>query len=567
MKEIAILLNKLNIDGYISIRTDIHLNEYIGDSDERIRFISGFTGSNATIIITAKENILYTDSRYFIQAKKELKNGFKLKRMGIDEEIDEYIKNNIKKNKKVGIDKRFVSSKNFESLSKKLKEAGIELFGIDDLIEKVWKNQPNQKFYPIISVEGTTGQSYKEKIDELRNKLSGKSAVITEMDAIAWILNLRGRDISYNPLFYSFLYVNPTRIILFIGKKDLLDNPLDDIEIREYIHFGDFIENEIKNENILISQSTNAFIYDKLKLNNTVKYFDDLQKMKSIKNEKEIEGFIKSHIYDGIALCKLFEWIENNIDKLKLTEESVANQLEVFKRSIDGYLYPSFETISAFGLNAAVVHHRPTDTLITRDNVLLIDSGSQYLFGTTDVTRTLHFGTPTADQKRDFTLVLKGAINARKLKFHKSMSANVLDALSRQFLWEYEKDFGHATGHGVGYYLNVHESPPNISPSWSEKLYSGEVFSIEPGYYLENSYGIRIEDLVYVKEVVKDFYKLETLTCVPIQRKMIDVELLEETEIKYLNDYHLFVRSNLWDHLYGKVGFKFMMDNTEPITK
>lgn len=576
-----------NIGGYIVPRSDEHLNEYINECDNRVQFLTGFTGSNGVAVVCDLP-VLYTDSRYYIQAINESKE-YKLKKMGEDPKISEYLKDVLKVNR-VGICKRFFSSKRFKILEKQMNKNGIVLVPFEfDLVDLIWHTRSKRVFNPVYSLENkkfldflnplyknyenenlllnskvkideqasVVGLTYKEKLNNIQKMLKPHQAlIIAEMDTVAWIFNLRGSDIEYNPLFYSYSIISKNFVKLYTNAEI----SLEDVEILKYETF----EADLKKIKLsfIVSGDCNAHIVD---LVGHVKYTNRIKKMQSIKKNIELEGFSLAYTLDGIALCSLYEWISNNIGN-NITEQDIDNELENIKKKNNGYVGRSFETIAAAGPNGAIVHHRASEKVLAKEDTVLIDCGSQYFFGTTDTTRTLHFGNPSKEFKKRFTLVLKGHLNAMMLKFKKKTNSCVLDALARAPLWKKGLDFGHSTGHGVGHFLCVHECPPFVSFG-SGSLYKNQVFSIEPGYYKEGEYGIRIESLVFTKKVSKDFLKPANLTYVPYQLNLIDLKLLSEDEILFLNTMNADIRKRLEPLLKGKQGYDFMMKNTTPITK
>ncbi|KAM0685504.1 hypothetical protein COBT_003284, partial [Conglomerata obtusa] len=533
---LSLLVSQLvdnEIDGYLLNNSDTHSNEYIGPSDLRLQNLTGFTGSNALAFFSKDVFLLWTDSRYYIQARNELVKEFKL-----IEDLDEFFKQIAKVSKITGIDKRFFSIKQILSFEKKA--SGLNFKGIDDIVDKVYK--PKKKIFnevydleqykiseffgskldkedfdwldidSIYTENNVTGSKRIDKIQKIKKSLCDNEAlIVSALDEISWLFNLRGNDIPYNSVFYSYAIITKKRVILFSGhyksvekiakNEDGNNNLIEQtFLVKDYIEFENFLKC-IRNKKVKIGKNVNAYIHDKLvEYKNEIEYCNLISDLKSIKNRTELFGFVLSHIYDSIALCKLFDWIyQQLINSNKISEEEVSNQLIKFKKNTKGFISPSFETISAFAGNGAIIHHKGGKDIIKRDNIFLIDSGSQYLFGTTDVTRTVCFGEPSLEQKINFTTVLKGQINAMLAIIPKKSPGSVLDIITREPIWKLEYNYPHGTGHGVGHFLNVHESPPTIG-STETQLQTDMVFSIEPGYYKENEYGIRIEDLVVTRE-------------------------------------------------------------------
>ncbi|KAH9411638.1 methionine aminopeptidase [Ordospora pajunii] len=583
------LMAEIGVSVYLSFASDEHLNEYIGKGDERIRFLTGFSGSNG-IAVTCRHPVLYTDSRYYIQAINELK-AYRLKKMGEDEKLEDYIES-VCENKQVGVCGKLISSKMYDDLEKKLALKGLMLRHIDvDLVDQVWKDKPCRIFNEVYAIENkmifeyqmqlaricndeeykrkledmaaekntsVAGMPYRQKLQKIRS-IAGewKTLAITDLDTIAWVFNLRGSDIMYNPVFYSYCLISADAVKLFVNWK----LEIDGVEVYAYDDFEEHAR--LVDEDVLVSGRCNAHVRSMFR---NVEYTGSIRQLQSVKTDVEITGFCLAYVYDGIALTRLFEWIDENLDE-GITEEMVASKLDAIKREFDGYVQPSFGTIVGGGPNGAIVHHKAGLKVLQRSELILIDSGSQYVFGTTDTTRTLHFGVPSSEQKRNYTLVLKGQLRAMQMRFKPSMPASSLDTLSRMDLMKEGLDYGHATGHGVGHFLCVHESPPSISSNSSEVLMPGMVFSIEPGYYKEGEYGIRIENLVCITGTDNGFNAVENLTLVPYQLKMVDVCLMNEDEVDYLNKVSRGIRESLEPFMIGSPGYKFLVENTVPIRK
>lgn len=576
-------LEKYNLCGYIINTSDAHNNEYIGPSDMRLQQVSKFTGSNGLLFINKTEKYLWTDGRYHIQAENELDKDIVLVKE--KEDFDKIIS----KYKKVGLNMKHFSTAEFKSLKAASKDTDffhLEVEGAYSLVDKTFNNLINLEEIKLSSYfnkthialvnnhykwfdadqinleSNVTGSVRQEKIDKVRVNLKDNELIIfTLLDEIAWILNLRGNDIEYNPVFYSYLIVTKQTIKLFIGCEM-------DIEGVETCDYNDFYEHcsQITQNNVLISGDCNQFLFDKLSGENQVKFDDTVRKMKSVKNAHEIFGFIMAHVYDSIALTILFEWIQETLKTSKLTELEISNQLLKIKKSkFKGFFSPSFATISATSDNSAIIHHVGSDRTVEKDDLYLIDSGSQYYFGTTDVTRTLKFSTPTVQEKNDFTYVLMGQIDAICAVFNKKYNASLLDVITRLHIWKNSTvdDFEHSTGHGVGHFLNVHEAPPSIS-RYGKLLEENMIFSIEPGLYKKGEYGIRIEDLVITRTYGNAKFKLHNLTLAPLQMKMINFELLGEVHKEYIRVFNERVRSVLGSFIEsGDVGYSFMVENTE----
>jgi Xaa-Pro aminopeptidase len=550
-KYVRDIIERNNLDCYILFNSDCHLNEYIGPKDKRVALISGFEGSNATVVI-GSESCLITDSRYFIQAQKESK--FELYKEALSDFIS------LKKHKRISFDTRTVSFLQFEKILEKTSAEFIstdfdfeiptdesinlnvsnnsdviylEQHSLEDYLsfptnKKGCVNQSIVKYLNFMGFHNfqgnLTGSSYKDKISKIRKIIGKNTLIVTELDTICWILNLRGNDIKYNPLFYSYLIIDQKECILFTDRDVKLENVL----IEKYENFEKSLP-KLKNLPVLISSCCNQFIRSKL---NNCDVTEQIRNLQANKNEIELCGMALSYFFDGLALTELFAYISNNSN---FTEEDLSEKLDQIKKQFPGYVQPSFETISSSGSNAAIVHHSAGNTIVDKNKVYLLDCGSQYYFGTTDTTRTMFFGKNIPeDLKHDYTLVLKGQLSAMIHKYEKTSKYSEIDLISRSFLKKEDKDFGHATGHGVGHFLCVHEHPPTIHPKSTSEIMCNHVFSIEPGYYKENEYGIRIENLVISRKNENGF-KIQNITLVPYQNVMVQLKMLSEEEREFYN--------------------------------
>lgn len=523
---------------------------------------------------------LATDGRYFNQASHQLDDNWTLLKQGLQDvpTWQEWTIEQAEGGKIVGVDPTVVTSGEARKLNDKIKKKGGKgLVAIaENLVDQVWAKDkpapPNEK----VRVLGTefAGKPFHEKIEELRKELDKKKSagfVVSMLDEIAWLFNLRGNDIPYNPVFFSYAVVTPTSATLYIDEKKLPENAkehLAGIEIRPYdAIFKDITalvadqpvangvtENSTTKKKYLVSTKASWALTRSLGGEENV---DEVRSpvgdSKAVKNETELEGMRKCHIRDGAALTKYFAWLEHQltVEKAQIDEVQAADKLESIRKTHDRFVGLSFDTISSTGPNAAIIHYKPEPgncATIDPSKVYLCDSGAQYLDGTTDTTRTLHFGTPTAKEIEANTLVLKGNIALELAVFPKGTSGFALDTLARQYLWASGLEYRHGTGHGVGSFLNVHEGPQGIGTriQYSEvPLAVGNVLSNEPGYYEDENFGIRIENVMMVKEVKtrynfgdKPYFGFEHVTMVPMCRKLIDTKMLTKTEIDWLNDYH-----------------------------
>ncbi|KAL9103508.1 MAG: hypothetical protein Q9163_001464 [Psora crenata] len=560
------------------------------------KFICGFTGSAGTAVITHEKAALATDGRYFNQASKQLDTNWELLKQGLEDvpTWQEWTAEQSETKKRVGVDPTVITAPDARMLDEKIKKkGGAGLIGEKaNLVDAVWGDKrPPRPRERIKSLPlQFAGKKSEEKIGELRRELVKKKSaglIISMLDEVAWLYNLRGNDIPYNPVFFSYAIVTPKKATLYVDEtkltQDVRDHLGDKVDIRPY----DAILNDVNLLSISTSEenepegnaqdrfckkpktkfmiSTKASWALSLELGGNDRV-DELRSLvgdkKAVKNTTELEGMRACHIRDGAALSEYFAWLEEElIEKdTALNEVQAADKLEQIRSRNKYFAGLSFDTISSTGANAAIIHYKPEPdscSVIDPKAVYLCDSGAQYLDGTTDTTRTLHFGTPTSFERKAYTLVLKGVISLDTAIFPKGTSGFALDTLARQHLWADGLDYRHGTGHGVGSYLNVHEGPIGIGTrvQYSEvPLAAGNVLSDEPGYYEDGNFGIRIENIFMVQEVEtrnrfgdKPYFGFEHVTMVPYCRKLIDVELLTEKERNWVDEYH----KEIWEKTKG----------------
>lgn len=567
-------MKEYNIDAYIIPTNDYHGSEYISDYFKQREYMSGFTGSAGTLLVLKDEALLYTDGRYFLQAGKELNNTtITLMKMGEENVLSlfDYLKCYLPNNSTIGFDGRVVSSKYVANLKASLSNKNINIVSSYDLVGMIWDNRPYLIPDNVSKVKDHNimfcGINRCDKIEQVRNYMKEHNYdyyILTSLDDIAWLLNIRGNDVMCNPVVISYVVISMDYVKLFIHKEKL-DSTIYDILTKDniLIHEYDNVYSEIKNihnSNVYLDSSkVNYYIYSLIDSSNNIYSFENITtRLKSIKNEVEVKGAYKACLKDGIALTKLIYFIKHN-DMSKLTELDIVNKYEELRKDIVGYHGISFETISGYSYHGAIIHYEPTiDTNIYLDNksYLLIDCGGQYDEGTTDVTRTISLGFLTEEERRDYTLVLKGHINLLNAKFIKGVTGAQLDILARSPLYEYGLNYNHGTGHGVGSYLNVHEGPQNISSVISRSnvaMLPGMITSCEPGIYKENKYGIRIENTMVCKEYLESemgkFLEFDSLTLVPYDIQAIDRKYLNESDIKFIHSYHERVYNSLKDYL------------------
>lgn len=546
-----------NIAAFIIPSSDPHLSEYVADKWKAREWISGFDGSAGTAIITMDHAGLWTDARYFIQAETQLaKSEFQLHKIEnqFSPQYMDWIKENIPKGATVGVDGWCLSQGQYQQFTEELKSIRGKLEVSYDLIDEVWKDRPQLPVEKIFAHEVKfAGKSRSEKIEIIRKMMGDQKAshyLMPALDDIAWVLNLRGRDVDCNPVFIAYFLLGLRKAFLYIDKnkvpkeiKIALEN--DGIEIRPY-------EKILKDVNAL--EENSSVLVDKMQINcmlfrgingKPVLGKSIAKWQKACKNEIEINNIRRCMEKDGAALAESFYWMEENVGKQKITEYRLSEILTEQRSKKEFYYGDSFHAIVGYKSNGAIMHYRPTpenSLEIKPEGMLLVDSGGQYEDGTTDITRTFCLDNPSQDQKKHYTLVLKGMIALTQAVFPAGTPGGQLDTLARQFLWQNRIDFGHGTGHGVGFFMNVHEPPQGFANIQSERgktrMQHGMVTSNEPGFYLEGSYGIRLENLVLTVEEDNGFMHFETLTLYPFSHKLTDISLLTESEISWLNGYH-----------------------------
>ncbi|KAL2259044.1 hypothetical protein VTK26DRAFT_7408 [Humicola hyalothermophila] len=600
------LMKENEVDVYVVPSEDSHSSEYIAACDARRAFISGFTGSAGTAVVTHDKAALATDGRYFNQAAKQLDGNWELLKTGMQDvpTWQEWTAEQSAGGKTVGVDPALIASSVAEKLDESVKKsggAGLKALP-QNLVDQVWgADRPPRSNNPIVLLpEKYTGKDAGTKLADLRKELEKKKAtafVLSMLDEIAWLFNLRGSDITYNPVFFSYAIVTQDSATLYVDSSKLSDecrSYLDQnkVSVKPYDElFKDANALAVAAETQDSSEPPKYLISNKgswaLKLAlGGGKFVEEVRSpvgdAKAVKNEVELEGMRQCHVRDGAALIEFFAWLEDQLinKKAVLDEVDAAEKLEAFRAKQKNYAGLSFDTISSTGPNAAVIHYKPQRgdcAVIDPNAIYLCDSGGQYLDGTTDVTRTLHFGTPTAEEKKAYTLVLKGNIALDTAVFPTGTNGYTIDCLARQFLWKSGLDYRHGTGHGVGSYLNVHEGPMGIG---TRKAYvdvplaSGNVLSIEPGFYEDGAYGIRIENLAIVRPVEtehrfgdKPFLGFEHVTRVPYCRKLIDETLLTAEEKAWLNKSNEEIREAMKGRFEGdehEITRKWLERETQP---
>lgn len=563
-------MKRANLAACIVPISDPHLNEYQPDYWKVLTWITGFTGSAGTAVFTHLKAGLWVDSRYYLQAENELANAeIIVFKAGLTETptITEWLKDELPAKSRVGLDGSLFSVSQTENLTDSLKTKGIELNTTFDPFPKIWKDRFPFPINPIfIYPEKYAGKSVSEKLEIVRKDLFKQQAdavLLTALDEIAWLFNLRGSDVDFNPVFVAYAYIssNENRIFIPVNKQtDEIKCYLQEhqIEVSNYDEIASFLT-QIEDFTLLIDKNkVNATLLKSISSKARILFAPSpIALPKSIKNETELEGTRNAMIKDGIALTRFYKWLDETISVSPVSEIDLAQRLIAFKKEQDVYVSESFATIAGFAEHGAIVHYhttKETDTYISAESFLLIDNGTQYLDGTTDITRTIALGNLTKQQKKDFTLVLKGHIAIASCIFPHGTKGAQIDVLARKALWENGLNYLHGTGHGVGHFLNVHEGPQNIrTEENATMLLPGMILSNEPGIYRAGEYGIRSENLIVVKEHLETdfgkFYAFETLTLFPFDTNAIDKDLLTPKEIQWLNNYHQLVFEKLSPHL------------------
>lgn len=565
-------MQKNNVDAFIVYSSDPHMSEYLPKEWQERSWLSGFMGSAGFVVITQDKAGLWTDGRYFTQAAIELEGSgidlFKDGMEGTPNYID-WIISEIRTGGKVAVNGLAASHANWELLSSKLNEKNISLIDLP-LLKEIWKDRGTPSKNPIYAHPlERAGKSVADKISAIRQKMEEQEVtfhIISSLDDVAWTLNLRGSDVESNPVFLAYIIITKNDAILFTDLEKLeveARKQMDDsfVKMMPYEEFFNNLKG-IKNEKVLISANSNQLIFETLKADNQF-----LQApvpgnlMKARKNETELEGFRKVMVRDGVAMVKFLYWLHHTAGKEPMNEFSIGQKLKGFRAEGENFVGESFGSIVGYKDNGAIMHYSAKSEgskEVTNDASILVDSGGQYLEGTTDITRTFALGAVSDDFKRNSTLVLQGMIRLSMVKFPKGTKGVHLDAIARLPLWMEGKDFNHGTGHGVGSFMNVHEGPQNIRKDLNpQDLLPGMVCSNEPGYYLEGDYGIRHENLIAVKEAGKTihgtFYDFETLTICPFFKDTIVKEILSDVEIEWLNQYHSICEDKLAPYLEGNI--------------
>ena len=587
LKALRELMKQKGYDAYIIPHGDQHNNEYIAEPDERIKFISNFSGSNGIGLVTQNTALMWTDGRYYIQIEKELYPGWKMKKLGQNEEsLTQYVSNNLSAGSTIGFDYSLMTHEKAKIIKLSLKDYKF-IDDTENIIDAVWgKDKPTYKGDKLMILsEKLTGMSVENKLNYLDKYIKSQYPNLTnyrlftsKLDNIAWLLNLRGNDIQYNPLFFSYVFLyndsDGLYVHLFINK-----DKVDTKELQEYcknnkIKIFDYsdmlkelkepkdgittlIDEKFSNHRIILSCENIKYIITKS---------DTIEFIKSIKNQTEIEGFKKANLKDSVALIKFFAWIEDELltkGRTDLNEYEIGLKNKQVREDQENFMGESFHPICACGPNAAIIHYSQSATShsnISKNLILLCDTGAQYLEGTTDITRTVHYGKPTEKEKEMYTRVLLGNLSFERLIFPKNYTLAYLDAVPRFYLNIVNEDYLHSTSHGVGHFLNVHEGPRG------GYLYPGRIITNEPGYYAKDKFGIRIENEILVVDKGNNKLGFENLTLLPYERNLIDMNLISNEFKKYIDDFHKKVFDTLSPYLKGdEKSLDYLKRKTQPL--
>ena len=574
LKKLRDLMAKRGMDAYVIPTSDFHESEYVGDYFKARKYMSGFTGSAGTLVVTAKEACLWTDGRYFIQAANQLKDTT-VTLMKIGEEgtplIEDYLYKAIPAKGKLGFDGRVVTASEGRSFMERLADKQVSLATSEDLVDLIWEDRPAMSAKPAFLLdEKYAGKSAVQKLDELRKAMKENGCtihVITTLDDIAWLFNIRGNDVECNPVVLSYAVITMEKAHFFVNPACLNEEireklSADGVEIHPYGEIISFVKSLSADETVLLDPQKVNYEIDSSIQGKKVEKANPTQLAKAIKNPVELKNIRNAHITDGVAFTKFMYWLKTNVGKIPMTEMSAAEYLLARRAEQDGFIEPSFETISSYKANAAMMHYSATEDSnaeLKPEGMLLVDSGGQYYEGTTDITRTMVLGPITEEQKLHFTTVLRSNLSLANARFLHGCIGMNLDILARGPIWDLNLDYKCGTGHGIGYLLNVHEAPNGFR--WkivaerrdSAVLEEGMVTTDEPGIYIEGSHGIRTENELICRKGVKNgdgqFMYFEPVTYAPIDLDGVDPQYMTEKERRTLNDYHAMVYGLLFNYL------------------
>lgn len=585
LEKLRKVMKEENINYYIIPSSDFHQSEYVADYFKGREFISGFTGSAGVLLVTLNNAFLWTDGRYFIQAEKELEGtGISLMKQRIPgyPSLEEWIEKNVKENECLAFDGEVFSINQYKTYLKLSNENKFNIKIEKDLLKFVWESRPElPKDKVFLHNEKYCGKAASEKLKEVREHMKERNAdsfILSSLDDIAWLCNIRGRDIKFNPVALSYMIIKMDEAVLYIDTDKLSIEILEKlkgegIEVKEYSNVFDDAKN-VKGTVLIDENKLNAKVYKTLSEN--IKVINEINittNLKAIKNSTEIANWEVSQVRDGVAMVRFIKWLRENVGREKITEISASKKLTSIRSCGENYMGDSFNTIAGYKEHAAMMHYsanEESDYELKEEGMFLVDSGAQYLDGTTDITRTFILGNISEEEKRDYTLVLKGHIALSTAKFLKGTTGINLDVLARRPLWNYGIDYKCGTGHGVGFFLNVHEGPQGIRPEGNNvPLEPGMILTNEPGVYKKDKHGIRTENTLivekdFVSEEFGEFYKFRTISYCPIDIRGIDVNLLSLEEKEWINNYHKLVFYKLSPYL-NEEEIEFLKQETREI--
>lgn len=577
IEQLRVRMKQEGIDYYIVPTADFHHSEYVNDYFKVREFLSGFTGSNGTLVISADEAGLWTDGRYFVQAERELDGSdIVLYKMGEENvpKIEEYLGKNVKEGQTIGFDGRVVSASFGKEIAKAVKDKNVKLAYDIDMADALWQDRPKLPAGKLwIVPEALCGETVSQKLAKVREKMAKEKAehlLISKLDDIMWLYNIRGNDIDCNPVALSYAFISMNEAVLFVQKEAVTEEAAaylrkNDIVCKDYNEIVPFIQQcTLKGKIWCAVTDINYLLYQlAAERGELVEKANPTELLKAVKNPVELENIRKYYLLDSVVLTKFLFWVKEHIGKESLDEYGLAVKLDAMRSEIEGFLDISFDTISAYGANAAMMHYEATKTQSTQlkpEGLYLVDSGGQYLGATTDVTRTIALGSISDEIKKHFSKTVCGMLRLAETKFLSGCTGRNLDIMARQPLWECYIDYKCGTGHGIGYILNVHEGPHSVRCQYNAKiteteLAAGMIVSDEPGVYIKGSHGIRIENILEIVNEVKNsdgqFMGFRHLTYVPIDLDAVDTKYMELSDIKRLNDYHALVYQKLKPYFEG----------------
>ena len=572
LEKLRVAMAKNGIDYYIMPTSDYHNSEYSADFFKVREYFCGFDGSNGTLVVSQNFAGMWTDGRYFIQAENQMKGTgvelFKMLNPGVPT-IAEFLFDNMKDGETLGFDGKVISTSVGENYEKKLSGKAVKYKIDKDLAEDVWTDRPALPCHDMyVLSDELCGRSFKEKLANVRSKMRefGATAhLLSKLDDIMWLTNLRGSDVECNPVALAYAYITFDRFVLFVQEKEVTDEVRAycdkvGIELKDYHQVMNFISEVKLDGNVLCDKRNTNFLTYKTLLDRTKEAGvllknekDPTEIMKAVKNDTELKNIREVYLKDSVVLTKFIYWVKKNVGKIPMTEYTAAEKLDGMRAELPGFIELSFPTISAYKANAAMAHYEATKdnaAEVKADGMLLVDSGATYMGGTTDVTRTIVVGEISDEIKKHYTATVMGMLNLASSKFMEGCTGRNVDTFARMALWEMGIDYNHGTGHGIGYMLNVHEGPHSIRWRFNEGMHEavlqpGMIVSDEPGVYIEGSHGIRIENIVEVVERETNeygrFLGFDHLTYAPIDLEAIDKKYMQPKDIEKLNNYHKMV--------------------------